>query len=200
MARLIDELSGVPCLDLEAVTPAKKSIVCSRSFGQRITTLAALNEAVSLYATRAAEKLRGQASTVGCLQVFVQANPFSENPYANQISYRLPVPTNDTREMISIAKRCLKAIYKPGVAYKKAGVMLTQLNEVGVCQADLFSKAPEMTSRLMGVVDAVNQRLGSGQIYFAAQGHPKAKQSWGMQSAYRSGCYTTNWLDLPIAR
>lgn len=198
MARLIDELSGIACIDLETVLPEKKSIVCSRSFGRAVASLATLHEAISLYATRACEKLRAQGSTVSCLQVFVQADAFSESPYYKTMSYRLPCATDDTRQIIAIAKQCLGKIYKPNLSYKKVGVMLTQLNERGVVQTDLFAQASGQTSPVMIIMDKINRRFSAGQLYLAAQGCAN-KQTFRMRAGNRSQHYTTCWSQLPKA-
>lgn len=56
--RLVMELRGVSCLDLEQCPPPKQSLTCSRAFGTLISTLAEMEEAVSVYTSRVAEKLR----------------------------------------------------------------------------------------------------------------------------------------------
>src|SRR5690606_31921238 len=58
--RTIEELNGRACFDLEELPPAKKQIYCTRSFGNKATSLQPVLEAISLYATRAAQKLRSQ--------------------------------------------------------------------------------------------------------------------------------------------
>ena len=50
--RLVQELRGVSCLDLERHTPDRKSIMASRSFGRAITTLPEMEEAVASYTAR----------------------------------------------------------------------------------------------------------------------------------------------------
>ena len=60
LERTVRELRGESCLDIEEVAPIKQQIVCSRSFGERITEYQDMKEAVCSYAERAAEKLRGE--------------------------------------------------------------------------------------------------------------------------------------------
>ncbi len=60
--RLVMELRGVSCLDLEQCPSPKQSLTCSRAFGTLINTLAEMEEAVSVYTSRVAEKLRGEAT------------------------------------------------------------------------------------------------------------------------------------------
>jgi len=63
MERIVAELNGVACLELDDVTPPRQQIICSRSFGMPVSLLADLEQAVIAYTSRAAEKLRGQHSS-----------------------------------------------------------------------------------------------------------------------------------------
>ncbi len=60
LERTVRELRGEPCLELEEFAPVKQEIVCSRSFGERITTYEQMRQAICSYAARGAEKLRGE--------------------------------------------------------------------------------------------------------------------------------------------
>jgi DNA polymerase V len=55
---MVYELRGVPCLELEQVTPDRKSIMASRSFGRPVAARHELAEAVAVYVARAAERMR----------------------------------------------------------------------------------------------------------------------------------------------
>ena len=57
LERTVRELNGKPCISLEESAPAKQQICCSRSFGERITSKVAMQEALCQYATCAGEKL-----------------------------------------------------------------------------------------------------------------------------------------------
>ena len=82
--RTVRELNGKSCLALEDAPPAKQQIVVSRSFGQRVTTIAELQQAVVTYATRAAEKLREQSSKCRHITVSVATGRYGNEPqYAN---------------------------------------------------------------------------------------------------------------------
>jgi DNA polymerase V len=52
------ELRGRSCLDLELVRPDRKTLVRSRSFGERVESKENLRQALAKHAQRAAEKLR----------------------------------------------------------------------------------------------------------------------------------------------
>ena len=61
LERTVRELQGEPCISLEEAPAAKQQIACTRSFGHPVTELSALTEAVSEFASRAAQKLRRQS-------------------------------------------------------------------------------------------------------------------------------------------
>lgn len=200
MERTIRELRGEPCLELEEFAPTKQQIVCSRSFGSRITEYMDMRQAVCSYAERAAEKLRRERQYCSQVAVFVRTSPHAEGEvfYGNQAMGRLLTPTNDTREIIRVAMQALDHIWRDGFRYMKAGVMLGDFYSQGVSQLNLFDEfKPQANSEaLMRVVDGLNQS-GKGKLWFAGQGIQK---SWEMKREMLSPAYTTRLSDLPVAR
>ena len=200
MERTIRELRGEPCLELEEFAPTKQQIVCSRSFGTRITKYEDMRQAVCSYAERAAEKLRRERQYCSQVAVFVRTSPHAEGEvfYGNQAMGRLLTPTNDTREIIRVAMQGLDHIWRDGCRYMKAGVMLGDFYSQGVSQLNLFDEfKPQANSEsLMRVVDGLNQS-GKGKLWFAGQGIQK---SWGMKREMLSPAYTTRLSDLPVAK
>ncbi|GAA0685328.1 translesion error-prone DNA polymerase V subunit UmuC [Marinobacterium maritimum] len=200
LERTLRELNGEPCLSLEEVTPTKQQIICSRSFGQRITTFQEMREAICEYTSRAAEKLRQEKRIAKRLSIFLRTNRFnaSEPQYMPSPGAELPIPTDDTRELVAAAARLLRTCWKDGYRYMKAGVMLTDFYETGSFQPDLFSSgsAPLRSKALMSVLDTINQG-GHGRVFLAGQG---LHQTWSMQRRSLSPAYTTRWQDLPVAK
>lgn len=202
LARTVAELNGESCLALEEVAPPKQQIVSSRSFGQPVYLLDDLNEAVVSYASRASEKLRKQNHVAGAIQVFVQTNPFKpeEPQYNNAVTVKLLKPTNNSFRLSEAALYGLKRIYKPGYAYKKAGVMLMALCPSNQVPVDLFSGFDEPDTQraknLMATLDEINIRMGRGTIRSAGEGIQK---SWAMRSDNKSKSYTTDWKQLAVA-
>ncbi|WP_312181286.1 translesion error-prone DNA polymerase V subunit UmuC [Pantoea sp. CTOTU46764] len=200
MERTIRELRGEPCLELEEFAPTKQQIVCSRSFGSRITEYEDMRQAVCSYAERAAEKLRRERQYCSQVAVFVRTSPHAEGEvfYGNQAMGRLLTPTNDTREIIRVAMQGLDHIWRDGCRYMKAGVMLGDFYSQGVSQLNLFDEfKPQANSEsLMRVVDGLNQS-GKGKLWFAGQGIQK---SWEMKREMLSPAYTTRLSDLPVAK
>lgn len=198
LERTVRELRGVSCLDLEEVAPDKQQIMCSRSFGQYVEDREQLEEVVASYVSRAAEKLRHQDSLAGTLMVFIRTNPFNpkEPQYHRSLTIPLPEPTADTRILISWALKVLRRMYRPGFAYQKAGVMLSDLRPRTMAQASLFADLEDDRGRqLMATLDAINGRWGRGTLRSAAGGMEKP---WQMKRQRLSPRYTTDWEGLPM--
>lgn len=197
LERTVRELRGEPCLELEEYAPVKQEIVCSRSFGERISDYDAMRQAICSYASRAAEKLRGEHQYCRFISTFVKTSPFALNEpyYGNSASVKLITPTQDSRDIIAAATRSLDAIWKDGHRYQKAGVMLGDFFSQGIAQLNLFDdNAPRRGSeKLMEVLDHLNAKEGKGALYFAGQG---IQQQWAMKREMLSPRYTTRYEDL----
>lgn len=201
LERTVRELRGEPCLELEEFAPVKQEIVCSRSFGERITDYDSMRQAICSYASRAAEKLRGEHQYCRFISTFVKTSPFALNEpyYGNSASVKLLTPTQDSRDIIAAATRSLDAIWKDGHRYQKAGVMLGDFFSQGIAQLNLFDdNAPRRGSeKLMEVLDHLNAKEGRGALYFAGQG---VQPQWQMKREMLSPRYTTRYSDLLVVR
>jgi len=198
LERTVRELRGESCLALEEFAPTKQQIVCSRSFGSRITDYRDMRQAVCAFAERAAEKLRKERQYCRQIAVFVRTSPHAEGEvfYGNQATGKLLTPSNDTRDIIRVAMDALDRIWVDGHRYMKAGVMLGDFYSQGVAQLDLFDEyQPQANSEaLMRVIDGLNQS-GKASLFFAGQGIQK---SWSMKRDMLSPAYTTRVTDLPV--
>ncbi|UZK03875.1 translesion error-prone DNA polymerase V subunit UmuC [Venatoribacter cucullus] len=196
LERTVRELNGESCLALEDITPTKQQILCSRSFGQRVTRYTDMHEAISSYVARAAEKLRYEKQQCRLISVYVRTGLFNPNEphYSNSAAMKLEYPTDDTRVLLEAAGRLLQAIWKDGYRYAKAGITLSDFYDRGVVQPDLFTQqviSPNST-KLMQVLDRINQQQ-RGRVFFASQGTGKA---WAMNRNHLSPSYTTDWKQL----
>lgn len=201
LERTVRELRGETCLGLEEFAPVKQEIVCSRSFGGRITEYHEMRQAICSYASRAAEKLRGEHQYCRFISAFVKTSPFALNEpyYGNSASVKLLTPTQDSRDIITAATKCLDVIWRDGHRYQKAGVMLGDFYSQGVAQLNLFDdNAPRKNSeKLMEVLDHLNAKGGRGTLYFAGQG---IQTAWQMKREMLSPRYTTRFSDLLCVR
>lgn len=185
------ELGGMSCLDLEAASPPKKEICCSRAFGHRLFTLDELKETVAAYCTRAAEKLREQNSLCKSLQVSIRTGMFNpdEERFSRSMLCQLPCPTDDTRTMIAAALDGLERIYRPGPAYAKSSILLLDLCQRDQYTADLFEQGQSVSSaKAMQIMDSINQRWGKNTL---RPGRLVADPGWSMERQHLSPSYTT---------
>ena len=195
------ELRGTPSINLEEVTPHKKEIVSSCSFGRPVETLEELEEAVATYVTTAAEKLRKQKCLASLIQVFVATNRFrpKEPQYSNAYMFELPEATDSTAEFISHAHENLKKIFREGYRYKKAGVMLSGIVEQGKYQLNLFTESyfHSRNRKLTHIIDNINEKWGSNTLHYAATG---IKKPWMMKRMHKSPHFTTQWDQILVVK
>jgi DNA polymerase V len=203
VAKTVMELNGIPCFQLEEMTANKQQIVCSRSFGRRLTDYKELFEALAEFCSRAAEKLRRQYSVTGCMTIFIRTSPFNihEPQYQRSATIKLGAATQDTRTLIAAADRLLTEIFKVGYGYQKCGVQLSQIHsEATSGQFELFDFAdndlPRENRPLMAAVDQINRRFPKA-ISIAATGF---EQSWRSKSERISPRYTTDWRELACVK
>ncbi|MBU0593861.1 MAG: DUF4113 domain-containing protein [Gammaproteobacteria bacterium] len=199
--RTVMELRGVSCLALEEIAPAKQQIMCSCSFGSPVMHLDELREAVTSFATRAAEKLRRQSSVAGAVHVFISTSPFRENDpqYCQGMTIPLPNATNNTLKLVQEVLGGLRLIYRPGYCYAKAGVMLMEISPAAIRQGTLFldAGAEDSSNQLMQNMDLINRKMGKDAIFLASAG---TRNHWRMKQGNKSPCYTTHWGELAVAR
>ena len=193
----VHELRGTVCFPLENIWEPQKAVACTRSFSTPITECAELKEAVAAYVTRAAEKVRKQGSAVITLYVFIRTSRFKEPYYSNSISVTLPAPSCYTPDLITHALKGLERIFKPGYAYKKAGVICTQLIDQRNLQENLFkpedAEKRAVKTAAMNTVDKANKKWGSNTLTFAALGKKRLRT---LKNGTRSPRFTTAWQEL----
>ncbi|GAB2721903.1 Y-family DNA polymerase [Comamonas sediminis] len=202
LERTVRELRGESCIAMEEAPPPKKMIACTRSFGHPVEDLAPLIEAVSEYASRAAEKLRRQGGLAGQVQVFAHTSPFRPGPrYSRSVIVPLVRPSADTSLIARSAIEGIKRIYEPGFELIKAGVILLDICDGSVQQNELaLGDAFRDRSALYGALDKINTRYGRGTLHLAATGMNAGGARWGMRQERRTPHYTTNIEDIPVAR
>lgn len=195
--RMVMELRGIPCLGISHEFEAKKSILCSRTFGGYIENFEPLSEAVCSFATRAAQKLRTQNSVAGWMQVFVRTNRHRKDDaqYHASRCAQFPIPTSFTPEITETARRLLKTIFKNGYRYRRAGVMFFDLRNEENVQKNLFENEgdTEKQKRLMHVIDHINDRFGNSTVMNLASGIRKAHHGRRERSSPE---FTTKWEEI----
>jgi DNA polymerase V len=203
LERTVRELQGTPCIDFEDAPGPKQQIACTRSFGHPVTEIADISEAVTEFASRAAEKLRKQGGLAGQVLMFIRTSPFRQDPqYSRSMTVPLRRPSADTAVIVAAALAGLAAIYLAGYRYAKAGIMLMELQSDSLRQGELDLEGDDARDRgkLMAAMDGLNQRYGKGSILMAIAGLAGDKRAWSMKQERRTPGYTTNWEDVPVAR
>lgn len=192
--RMVLELRGTSCIPLEDAPPTKKSIICSRTFGGKVIKKDELDEALASYAARACEKLRRQRSVAGKIEIVIKTSAFAGDYHSKSAIATLP-HTNDTRPFVRATRELLDKIFVWGLAYKKAGVMLLDIQSENMAQEDLFapSNKASFNPAIMRAMDKINTDWGSGMVTLAAEGFRKA---WRMRQENVSKRYTTRWEEL----
>lgn len=197
LAKTSRELAGEPCVDWEDAPAAKKQIMCSRSFGRPVLELAGLLQALSVFATRAAQKLRREGSHTPAMLVFIRTSYFRDDPqYSGGTVVKLNQPTDDTATLLAALVKGLHKIYRPGFKYAKAGVCLLDLAaaDKAHAQGDLFAEQPA-ANKLMGIIDALNQRFGRSAVS-AASTLSESDAAWQMRQERMTPAYTTDWAQV----
>jgi DNA polymerase V len=197
MEKIQRELQEVPCIELQEIQPDRQQIISSRSFGNAVTELPVLQDALSTFVANACAKLRGQGSHAAVIQVFLQTNRFRKDlpQYMPSLAVPLPYPTDDSLEVNRWASALCERMFKSGYQYKKAGIMLSEINPATHRQGDLLEVDAPSNGKLMLALDALNQRYGRGTVKVSTQG---AYSEWQMRQERKSPNYTTSWDEVPV--
>jgi DNA polymerase V len=197
MERIVCELHGISCIPLEEMPSAKKQILTSRSFGEKLIHFDDLRAAVTHFAARAAEKLRRQQLATQALTVFIQTSPFDTHhqQYGNGATTVFDRPTDDAAALIHAAHCGLERIFKKGFSYQRAGILLPDLLPKGIVQMSLFDtgETSHRSDKLMATLDNINHRYGKRSIHYASE---IISKRWHMRQQFKSPSYTTKWGEL----
>ncbi len=194
--QMVLELNGIACKELEEETSDKKGICCAKSFGRKLEELYLIKEALANYVSIAAEKLRKQGLVTKDVIVFIETNPFSDDPkYFNSAKATLCISSSYTPKLINYAHKLLEHIYRKGYKYKKVGVYFTDLSKENGIQYDLFreQETKEMFT-IMKTADNINSDWGRNTVKSAACG--TNVKTWWMNQKKLSQRYTTSWNEL----
>ncbi len=205
--KMVRELRGEVCFELDDDSAPRKNIQISRSFGEPVTEFEVLAEAVSTFASRGAEKLRAQNGVASAIYVHVNTNRFHEESYyTNSAVTGFSMPTDNTLEIVPAAIRTLRGIFSPNRNYKRAGILLMDIRDrdAALAQQTLFEldesrpkEKRENDQKLMQVLDQINRRMGRGSVFFGVEGTEK---HWHSLATQKSRLFTTVLEDLPVAK
>jgi len=187
-ARLQDDLNGIPTLEMEPVE-LKQSIATTRTFENEYRKYDEVKERVCTFAVSCAQKLRQQHSLCTKVEVFIQSSRFREGDaqYANSVVVKLPFPTSSSIEIVNFAVQGLDVIFKTGIGYKRAGVVLMEFVPDNEYQPSLFFNSNPKHARLMQAMDMLNDKFGT-KVRLAAMD----KRTHKMHQERLSPKYTTS--------
>ncbi len=188
--RLKKDLLGIPAIQLEEIQLPKKVIATTRSFEDTLSCFSDLEERISTFASNCAEKMRKQQSSCNLLLVFVRSDPYKKNtlPYKNSCTLSLPYATDSSIMLSKYAVLGLRKIFREGIVYKKAGVMIMDLVPTAKRQLSLFENTSTKHVTLMQSLDQIHKRFGPNQIKLANQ---DLKRTWKMKQEHLSSRFTT---------
>ena len=188
--RLKKDLQGLPHIQLEEVQPSKKGIATTRSFEGTLAEFKDLEERISTFASSCAEKMRKQKSSCTALIIFLRSDPHKKGvtPYRNSCVLTLPYATNSSITLSKYAVLGLHKIFKKGILYKKAGVVMMGLVPTANRQLPLFGGEEAKHLLIMKALDNINKRFGPHQMKLANQ---DLQYTWKMKQEHLSQRYTT---------
>ena len=193
------ELNSLPCLEAEN-DPRQKTIISSRSFEKEISDFNQLEQIISEFVDSACLRLRNQKSLATGIITYIASNRFNQNqiPYQNSILISLAAPSNNTAKFIKAMKLGLQQIYRADIAYKRAGVTLTEIQDENLPQYDLLRPQEEngKERKLMAAFDEINRKIGKKSVYFGIQ---KSGVQYFIRRNHKSRNFTTSWDDLASA-
>ena len=186
------ELNGRPCIDTEELI-RRQTITTSRSFGQMISTEQELKASVASFAASCCNTLRAQDSSASCISVFACSNRFREDlpQYGNIATARLVVPSADTIEITGAALELAERIYRPGIQFKKSGVILSGIVP-GCSQGVLFDPVVNREERLelSRTIDRMNHKYGLRTVGLAVAGSDR--EVWKNKKEHLTPNYLTD--------
>jgi DNA polymerase V len=208
--RLVRELKGLTCMNLNEGAATRKQHLVSRSFRRDVAEVDQLCEAVATHAFRLGEKLRAQGQKTAELTIFLKRNRFRTDRHAEGYTLQriitLDVPTSDSTRLIHLATETVRAMCNayPGATYKKCGLMAAQLHEAQVLQGSLFDHQQHQLERrkeqLMEALDQLNGRMGKNMVRMSIVARPEETATWTMRREHRSPRYTTCWSELLLVK
>jgi DNA polymerase V len=197
--KLVKELNGISCFDLQDMPEPKQTITVSRTFANPIDDFEEIKKAIATFVIAGGEKLRKQSSAARGLSIYIRTNPHNSDPKVwCGHTVNLEEATDYTPTLLKAASYALEQCYRDGFRYRKGGILLFDLCEKDKIQRNLFSPAPNPEqSALMRAVDMLNKRMGKETVTYAAKGRSNI---WQPIPTLRSPRYTTRWAEIPVVK
>lgn len=189
--RLKKDLQGIPTLDLDDDTRDKRAIATTRSFESTYSDIENIKERISTFASSCAEKLRNQGSSCNHIVVLLRSDRHKKDEPQDRSSVivTLPYATDSSLTISNYAVKAAISIFRPGIKYKRAGVIVSGLVPTNARQLDLFLSENPKHHKIMEVMDGINDKYGGYKMKIANQ---DLERTWKMRQEHLSPRYTTN--------
>lgn len=182
-SRTVLELNGIKCIPVEISEHLAKSIAHTRTFGKPIRSYEEVRKAIYFFTTRVLEKMRWNDLQTRTVSVFLQTDRFRPNHYAKAHSYRSVYHSDVTSEIYAWVDHCLQEVFVEGMEFKKAGVILSDLQRSTVVAPRLFDEFGfSRRHQLARSIDELNMRYGRDVVHFAAL---QVEGKWQGQTEHR---------------
>lgn len=201
--KLYFELNGQPQNQLQLHRPKHKSVMSTRSFGENTTSLNDLKEAIKYHVYQVTKDLQSMNLLANRMTVMISPSQYGDYfLHGKRIEIVFTTPTGSLLNLQAQAISALEKIYQTAIPYKKAGILMTDLVEVGTETGSLFGTTdavPEQTGRdLSQDIYLLNKRYGKDIIKLGAVSDQNAL--WHEKKDSLSPAYTTRWSDLKVVR
>ena len=195
LERIVYELNGIPCIELEEYQEPNKQIVSSRSFGQAVTSRDGLLSSLTYHVEQASRKMRRQGLFARQMIVFAHTNRFKDDYFSSSVNVVFPAALDSFRYMTKCLNNALDVIYKPNIGFKKSGVIITDLIAGEQDTRDLFDNVSIKHDNLLPTLESIKKQFGKQSIQIASG---MLSNTWQMQRNLKSKNYTTDIDDLLV--
>lgn len=170
----------------------------SRSFSEKITTVAGMRQVLSVYAQQAATRLVRHHQVARRLATFAGTSYWTEQTHYPHVQLRLPEPTADPVVLTRAAHALLEQI-QDGTRYARAGIILTDLLPAGVHQPLAPFRRPHEEAGIAELVDSIQKKTGREALGLG-HGGIRPGPEWRMRRARLTRRATTHWSELTPVR
>jgi DNA polymerase V len=188
--KLKKDLEGLSKIKLNE-QKSKRAIATTRSFETTFSDIDNIKERISTFATSCAEKLRKQDSSCHMIIVLLSSDRHKKSLQQHRVNkiVSLSYPTDSSLIISNCAVQAVASIFKKGIKYKRAGVIVTGIVPTNNHQLHLFEHENPKHKSLMHVIDGMNTKYSDYKIKLANQ---DLQRTWKMRQERLSPRYTTN--------
>jgi len=196
--KLKKDLEGISKIKLDEVK-TKRAIATTRSFEYTYSDIDNIKERISTFAVSCAEKLRKQGTSCHMIYVMLSSDRHKKDTQQHRGSkmVSLPYPTDSSLIISQQAVQAVASIFKNGIKYKRAGVIVMGLVSTNNHQLQMFQTEDPKHKPLMHAIDNLNSKYANHKVKL---GNQDLKRTWKMRQERLSPRYTTNINDIIVVK